>query len=61
MISTQTDVEEESPNRSPSVGVAQEAALYSSAYITPDYLGILQQDAAIAAQHLAKTRWGECA
>jgi hypothetical protein len=52
MISTQTAVPTPPPIRSPPVGVAQSAALYSSAFLV-EPVGILQQDAAVAAQHLA--------
>ncbi len=58
MISKQTDVPPQPPpperQFTPPVGVAQQASLYSSAYI--DFNGpiVLQTDAAIATQHLAK-------
>lgn len=55
MISQQTEIDPPPEDRSPPIGVAQQAKLYSSAYL-PFLLGVpLQDNAALAAQHLAKT------
>jgi hypothetical protein len=52
IISSQTAVENDPPGRSPPIGVAPEAALYSSAFIV-EPVGLLQESAAISAQLLA--------
>jgi hypothetical protein len=54
MISRQTAVPTPPPVRSPPIGVAQQASLYSAAFLDPDQLPPnLQAAAAVAAQHIA--------
>jgi hypothetical protein len=54
MISQQTMVPMPPPVRSPPIGVAQQASLFSAAFIDPDQAPLnLQADAAVAAQHIA--------